>query len=97
TDYFALRGADATTRLLEDAVKDYDRAYDVTHNRYGEGIAAATDVEQANTLRETARAQLAAVQLQRAQLAHAIAVLVGEPPSLFQLAPGPLAGAPPAF
>jgi NodT family efflux transporter outer membrane factor (OMF) lipoprotein len=97
TDYFALRGADATTRLLEDAVQDYDRAYDVIRNRYGEGIAASTDVEQANTLRENARAQLAAVQLQRAQLAHAIAVLVGEPPSLFQLAPGPLAGAPPAF
>jgi NodT family efflux transporter outer membrane factor (OMF) lipoprotein len=97
TDYFALRGADAITRLLEDAVKDYDRAYDVTRNRYGEGIAAATDVEQANTLRETARAELAAAQLDRAQLAHAIAVLVGEPPSLFQLAPGPLAGAPPSF
>lgn len=97
TDYFALRGADATTRLLEDAVKDYDRAYVVTRNRYGEGIAASTDVEQANTLRESARAQLAAVQLERAQLAHAIAVLVGEPPSLFQLAPGPLAGTPPAF
>lgn len=97
TDYFALRGADATTELLQAAVKDYDRAYDVTRNRYGEGIAASTDVEQANTLRETARAQLAAVQLQRAQLAHAIAVLVGEPPSLFQLAPGPLAGTPPVF
>jgi outer membrane protein, multidrug efflux system len=97
TDYFALRGADATTQLLEAAVKDYDRAYDVTRNRYEEGIAASTDVEQANTLRENARAQLAAVQLQRAQLAHAIAVLVGEPPSLFQLAPGPLVGAPPAF
>jgi NodT family efflux transporter outer membrane factor (OMF) lipoprotein len=97
TDYFALRGADATTKLLEDAVKDYDRAYVVTHNRYGEGIAAATDVEQADTLRETARAELAAVRLQRAQLAHAIAVLVGEPPSGFQLSPGPLAGSPPAF
>lgn len=97
TDYFALRGADATTKLLADAVKDYDRAYEVTHNRYGEGIAAATDVEQANTLRESARAQLAAVRLQRAQLAHAIAVLVGEPPSQFRLAPGPLAGSPPAF
>jgi NodT family efflux transporter outer membrane factor (OMF) lipoprotein len=97
TDYFALRGADATTELLEDAVKDYDRAYEVTRNRYGEGIAAATDVEQADTLRQNARAQLADVRLQRAQLAHAIAVLVGEPPSSFHLATGPLAGSPPEF
>jgi NodT family efflux transporter outer membrane factor (OMF) lipoprotein len=97
TDYFALRGADATTKLLEDAVRDYDRAYAITDNRYQQGIAAATDVEQADTLRQNARAQLAAVRLQRAQLVHAIAVMVGEPPSLFTIAPGPLAGSPPAF
>jgi outer membrane protein, multidrug efflux system len=97
SDYFALRGADATTKLLEAAVRDYDRAYEVTDNRYTQGIAAATDVEQADTLRQDARAQLAAVRLQRAQLAHAIAVLIGEPPSLFSIGPGPLAGAPPAF
>ena len=97
TDYFELRGADATTQLLEDAVNDYDRAYKVTDNRYKQGIAAATDVEQADTLRQNARAQLAAVRLQRAQLAHAIAVLIGEPPSSFGIAPGPLAGAPPTF
>jgi len=97
TDYFALRGADATTRLLEDAVHDYDRAYTITDNRYKQGIAAATDVEQADTLRQNARAQLAAVRLQRAQLMHAIAVLVGEPPSTFTIAPGRLAGSPPAF
>ena len=96
-DYFGLRGADATTQLLEDAVRDYDRAYEVTRNRYEQGIAAATDVEQANTLRQNARAQLAAVRLQRAQLAHAIAVLIGEPPSLFHIPVGRLAGAPPAF
>jgi outer membrane protein, multidrug efflux system len=97
TDYFELRGADATTQLLEAAVRDYDRAYRVTDNRYKQGIAAATDVEQADTLRQNARAQLAAVRLQRAQFAHAIAVLVGEPPSNFSIASGPLAGAPPAF
>lgn len=97
TDYFELRGADATTQLLEDAVRDYDHAYEVTDNRYKQGIAAATDVEQADTLRQNARAQLAAVRLQRAQLAHAIAVLVGEPPSRFSIAPAPLAGSPPAF
>jgi len=95
TDYFALRGADATTQLLEDAVKDYDRAYEVTRNRYEEGIAAATDVDQADTLRQNARAQLAAVRLERAQLLHAIAVLIGEPPSLLSLPAGALAGAPP--
>jgi len=96
TDYFSLRGDDATSQLLEATVKDYDRAYDVTRNRYEEGIAAATDVDQADTLRQNARAQLAAVVLDRAQLAHAIAVLIGEPASLFTLAPGALAGSPPA-
>jgi NodT family efflux transporter outer membrane factor (OMF) lipoprotein len=97
SDYFGLRGADATAQLLGHAVQDYDRAYQVTHNRYEEGIAAATDVEQADTLRQNARAQLAAVRLQRAQLAHAIAVLIGAPASLFHLPPGPLAGSPPVF
>ncbi len=97
TDYFSLRGDDATGRLLEDTVKDYDRAYELTRNRYQEGIAAATDVDQADTLRQNARAQLAAVRLQRAQLEHAIAVLIGEPPSSFTLAPGLLAAAPPAI
>lgn len=95
TDYFSLRGADATTQLLEDAVKDYDRAYEVTRNRYQEGIAAATDVDQADTLRQNARAQLAAVQLERSQLLHAIAVLIGEIPSRFALPSGSLAAAPP--
>ncbi len=96
TDYFSLRGDDATIQLLEDTIGDYDRAYELTRNRYQEGIAAATDVDQADTLRQNARAQLAAVRLQRAQLEHAIAVLIGEPPSSFTLAPGPLAGAPPS-
>ncbi len=95
TDYFSLRGDDATTKLLEDTIGDYDRAYELTRNRYEEGIAAATDVDQADTLRQNARAQLAAVRLERADLEHAIAVLIGEPPSSFTLGPGPLAGAPP--
>ena len=95
TDYFSLRGDDADTRLLEDTVRGYDHAYELTRNRYGEGIAAATDVDQADTLRQNARAQLAAVRLQRAQLEHAIAVLIGEVPSNFNLPPGPLAAAAP--
>jgi NodT family efflux transporter outer membrane factor (OMF) lipoprotein len=95
TDYFSLRGADATTQLLEDTIKVYDHAYALTHNRYQEGISAATDVDQADTLRQNARAQLAAVRLERAQLEHAIAVLLGQFASQYSLEPGQLAGAPP--
>ncbi|HEX4050485.1 MAG TPA: efflux transporter outer membrane subunit [Steroidobacteraceae bacterium] len=95
SDYFLLRGAEATERVLTDAIGNYDHAYELTHDRYQQGTAAATDVEQADTQRQTARAQLAATQLQRAQLEHAIAVLLGEVPSRFSLAAGQLAGAPP--
>jgi multidrug efflux system outer membrane protein len=94
-DYFSLRGADAELKLLEDTVKAYDRAYELTHNRYQGGIAAATDVDQAETQRQNARAQLAAVRLQRAQLEHAIAVLLGQPPAAFSLAAAAFVGEPP--
>jgi multidrug efflux system outer membrane protein len=95
TDFFSLRGDDTTIALLEDTIKVYDRAFDLTSNRYKEGISAATDVDQADTLRQNARSQLAAVRLERAQLEHAIAVLLGRVPSGFALDPGELAGAPP--
>jgi NodT family efflux transporter outer membrane factor (OMF) lipoprotein len=95
TDYFSLRGADSTVRLLEDTIRTYDHAYELTHNRYQEGVSAATDVDQADTQRQSARAQLAATQLERAQLEHAIAVLLGKVPSQFTLEPGSLAGSPP--
>jgi outer membrane protein, multidrug efflux system len=95
TDYFSLRGADATIQLLEDTIKTYDHAFELTSNRYKEGISAAADVDQSDTQRQNARAQLAAVRLERAQLEHAIAVLLGQVPSLFTLERGALASAPP--
>jgi outer membrane protein, multidrug efflux system len=96
SDYFSLRGADSQVQLLEDTLKTFDRAWQLTSNRYKEGVAAATDVDQADTQRQTARAQLAAVRLERAQLEHAIAVLLGQVPSQFTLEPGSLKGEPPA-
>jgi NodT family efflux transporter outer membrane factor (OMF) lipoprotein len=95
TDYFTLRGDDATVKLLEDSIAQFDTAWEQTRRRYDTGVAAAADVDQADTLRQNARAQLATTQLQRARLEHAIAVLVGLPPSAFTLAPAPLIGAPP--
>ncbi len=97
SEYFSLRGDDTTIALLADTIKVYDRAYELTSNRYQEGIAAATDVDQADTLRQNARAQLASVRRERAQLEHAIAVLLGVMPSTFALEPAQLASSVPAL
>jgi len=97
TDYFTLRGDDSTVKLLEDSVAQFDTAWEQTRRRYDTGVSAATDVDQADTLRQNARAQLAATRLQRAQLEHAIAVLLGVPPSAFTLAAAPLVGDPPTL
>ncbi|MEJ0006493.1 MAG: efflux transporter outer membrane subunit [Steroidobacteraceae bacterium] len=97
TDYFTLRGDDATVRLLEDSVMQFDTAWEQTKRRYDTGVAAATDLDQADTLRQNARAQLAQTRLQRARLEHAIAVLLGLPPSAFTLPSAPLAAEPPAI
>ncbi len=97
SEYFSLRGDDTTISLLADTIQVYDRAYDLTSNRYNEGIAAATDVDQSDTLRQNARAQLASVRRDRAQLEHAIAVLLGVMPSTFGLEPAQLANSVPAL
>jgi multidrug efflux system outer membrane protein len=97
TNYFSLRGDDATVKLLEDSVQQFDTAWEQTRRKYDTGVAAATDVDQAETLRQNARAQLAATRLDRATREHAIAVLLGIPPSAFTLAAADLAGQPPAI
>jgi NodT family efflux transporter outer membrane factor (OMF) lipoprotein len=97
TDYFTLRGDDATVQLLEDSVKQFDTAWEQTRRRYDTGVSAATDVDQADTLRQNARSQLAATRLNRARMEHAIAVLLGLPPAAFNLAAAPLAAEPPTI
>jgi NodT family efflux transporter outer membrane factor (OMF) lipoprotein len=95
TDYFALRGLDTEKRLLDTTVEAYRRALELTDNRYRGGLASQADVAQAQTQLESTRAQAVDVQVARAALEHAIAVLVGESASTFQIAPNPLDLEPP--
>lgn len=86
-NYFSLRQTDAQKKLLESTLAGYQRALEITQNRYASGIAARTDVLQAQTQLANAQADNAGLQRQRAQLEHAIAVLVGEAPGNFKLPP----------
>jgi len=90
-DYFALRIADAQKGLLEETVKAYQTSYDLTVNRYKAGVAAKSDVVQAQTQLVSTQAAAIDVGVLRAQLEHAIAILTGVPPSEFKVDPELLA------
>jgi NodT family efflux transporter outer membrane factor (OMF) lipoprotein len=86
-DYLSLRVADEQRRLLEDAVDAYEKSLELTESRYRAGVAARSDVSQAQAQLEATRAQSIDVRISRAQLEHAIGVLVGKPPADFSIAP----------
>jgi NodT family efflux transporter outer membrane factor (OMF) lipoprotein len=86
TDYFELRSEDALARLLEATVAAYSQSLQITRNQYATGVAARADVAQAETQLASTQAQLVAVGVQRAQLEHAIAVLIGKPPAELSIA-----------
>ncbi|WP_399697008.1 efflux transporter outer membrane subunit [Xenophilus sp.] len=86
-NYLSLREADAELRLLHETIEGYERALTITRNRYEAGIAAQTDVLQAQTQLVNAQAERVALRRTRAAYEHAIAVLAGEAPAQFSIAP----------
>ncbi|MGH6968438.1 MAG: efflux transporter outer membrane subunit [Stellaceae bacterium] len=89
-DYFQLRINDAQHKLLEDTVTAYTEQLRITRNKYDAGNVGKSDMAQAQATLENARSQMVALGVARAQLEHAIAVLIGKPPASFALAPAPL-------
>ncbi|HET7597265.1 MAG TPA: efflux transporter outer membrane subunit [Burkholderiales bacterium] len=95
--YFQLRILDAQRQLLDDTVRAFETSLELTKNRYAVGVAGKVDVVQAETQLKSTQAQAIDVAVQRAQLEHAIAVLIGRPPAEFGIPPEPLAVRMPAI
>jgi NodT family efflux transporter outer membrane factor (OMF) lipoprotein len=96
-DYFQLRELDAQKQLLEETVTAFEKSLQLTKNLYASGVDSSLAVLQAETQLMTTQAQLIAVGVLRAQLEHAIAVLIGKPASDFSLPPTPLTDTPPSI
>lgn len=88
TDYLSVREADAEIATLKTTLEGYQRALQITQNRYAAAIAQKSDVLQAQTTLANAQADLAQLRQQRAQLLHAMAVLAGQAPATFTLPAG---------
>jgi len=86
-DYFQLRVLDEEQRLFTDTVAGYQRLVKLTQDQLREGTQPQSAVLTAQTQLYGAQASLIQVGVMRAQMEHAIAILVGVPPSELTIAP----------
>ncbi len=84
-DYFQLCSLDAQKKLLQDTKVIFQKFLVLTKNRHAGGVAAESDVLQAQTQLEETQAQEIDIGVQRSQLEHAIALLIGKPASDFSI------------
>lgn len=84
-DYFALRALDAQHTLVTGTIEAYQRSLELVQNRRKGGIVSDLDVSQAESQLSAAQAELPGLELQRADLLHALAVLCGKPAMAFEV------------
>jgi multidrug efflux system outer membrane protein len=84
--YLAIRALDTERALVRRTVEAYRGTLDLTERRYRAGDVAELDVSRARTEVAATESEALALDRERAQLEHAIAVLIGEVPSSFSIA-----------
>ena len=87
--YVGLRTAQRQEQVLRQAEAAQQRSLELTQARYRAGVVSAADVAQAQTQWKATQAQRIEVGTQSAQLEHALAVLLGQAPSVLKVAPLP--------
>ena len=84
--YFVLRALDDERSLVRETVAAYRDTLRLTERRYAAGDVAELDLARVQAEVAATESQALALDLRRAQLEHALAVLLGELPSSFTLA-----------
>jgi multidrug efflux system outer membrane protein len=96
-NYFSLRSLVSESQLLARSVALRRNGLDLVRTLRAGGANSDLDVYQAETELATVESADLAVGRQIADLRHALAVLVGQLPERFELAPAPLDSEPPAI
>ena len=84
-DYFQVRIADEERRVLDNTLEDFRANLHLVQILYNNGLDSEEDLAQAETQVKSAEAQATDLGVTRATFEHAIAVLIGVPPSNFSL------------
>ena len=95
-NYFALRAQDAQIALLQRTLAVRRKTVDLARTRFAQGDIGQIDVAQAETDMAATEAEALGLEKKRAELEHAIALLLGTTPSQFSQPPHAINGAPPS-
>jgi multidrug efflux system outer membrane protein len=91
--YFGLRALDAERALVRQTVGAYRDTLRLTERRFAAGDVAELDLARVQTEVAATESQALALDRRRAELEHALAVLVGEVPSALNVTEADWAGA----
>jgi multidrug efflux system outer membrane protein len=95
TTYYTLRSLDNQADVLVRSVESSRKQLELTRTKRDAALVGPPDVLQAQAQLDATLAQQAEVLRQRSDSEHALAILIGEPPSALSLRSAPLAGNPP--
>jgi multidrug efflux system outer membrane protein len=96
-DYYALRESDEQLSIFHATIADFTQSLALITARFQHGLNGELDVKQAEALLDQTQTQEQALEIQRAQLEHALAVLLGRTVEGFSLPAQPTTPAPPAI
>ncbi|MCX5658611.1 MAG: efflux transporter outer membrane subunit, partial [Planctomycetota bacterium] len=96
-NYFSLRSLDAQAEIVDRNIALFRRQVEITQKQFKVGLVSKTDMLQAQAQLEGTATQAIELRRQRADVEHALAVLVGRPPSELSVEILPLDLEPPSI
>ena len=96
-NYFTLRSLDSQQRILAQTVTSFRQQVSLTQTQLNAGLVGPTDLLQAQTQLNSTITQEVEIRRQRADVEHALAILLGRPPTELTLESKPLDLTPPSI